>query len=441
MISVYHKKRAIDVYSGSVENAIDQYAWKGDIVIVEEDDFYAIKLKDEIIVKIYSEFYKFIIDSKSLSLSGVSASKYKITIISSSDLFGTFQENRLNGYYIGEKCSGVVKSNEFKYVWSCKDYTVPGIKLVNESNIGLLQTLANAVGAVVNTKKDGSIIVRKKQLKASSEWINAQALEIKTSDKIESIDITKNIKSTQRLRGIRFNFKGNDYKFSAELDSRPNGYNRGRTSFNPGDDVYFLVRCDHDFPYATTNIGTLTKDNIVYLDEEYDIRQEPTWVDGSWYCNSYIENESSYKRTRKVTYFIYRLHVPDDITEATTITVDFDFNGTVVGHICYPVSEYGIIQEVDNSIIATDPVLRKVLADSMIEEAKDYLEVSLLSTYIKNIDVTDLVEFSIDNNKFIGRVESIRHTFDKDKVMSSVRINSKAFRSKEGELVDITEDF
>jgi hypothetical protein len=50
--------------------------------------------------------------------------------------------------------------------------------------------------------------------------------------------------------------------FKAEVDSRPEGYNKGKTSFRPGEDVYILLYRDPSIvvTHALTTHGSLVKE-------------------------------------------------------------------------------------------------------------------------------------------------------------------------------------
>lgn len=68
---------------------------------------------------------------------------------------------------------------------------------------------------------------------------------------------------------VTIQFTGNNGKLSAEVDSRADGPNNGKTSFSPGDDVYLLVRRSSDVSVAGyASLGTVTKvGNVLGIDE------------------------------------------------------------------------------------------------------------------------------------------------------------------------------
>jgi hypothetical protein len=218
--NVVHGGRVLDVLSMSFENAIDQYAWRGNIDLLSVEQFNAIKIRDVIRISVFYEQYTMIVDSKNYSDEANEKPTLSIGIISPAELYSTMQDNRFNtvapqsavwpipdvvtqkkplnertDYYRNIR-SNVVSSNiwsqidsdvakisdkgvsaidlihlnasfvpgatmSLSLIWEVPTFIVPYgvITCENESCIGYLKTLADACSAKIRSDKNGSVYI------------------------------------------------------------------------------------------------------------------------------------------------------------------------------------------------------------------------------------------------------------------------------------------
>jgi hypothetical protein len=146
--------------------------------------------------------------------------------------------------------------------WQLVNWTIPGGRLAVylAAPIDVVKTIAKAAGGVVETKPDGSLLVRHLFPVAVPDWENATPDHI-LSDAEHNLSVSLSHRFRQRINRVSVRgFQPTSGFLSAEVDRRENGLNYGKTQFSLGSTAHFLVHAgpNVDISKLETTAGSLS---------------------------------------------------------------------------------------------------------------------------------------------------------------------------------------
>jgi hypothetical protein len=253
----------VRLLSSRIGLAEGEYAWTGGMVVSNHWNWQRLEIDDPVSLAIGGETFALMIDNRTLSRSGGSGPSLGVSVISPSASFvaprsAPYEKtwsNAIQARDAAEEALGV------ELDWQLVDWVVPGGRLAvyNATPLSVVQTIAHAAGGVVETKPDGSLLVRHLFPVAVPDWDNSTPDHILT-DSAHNLSITEAHRFRNRVNRVTVRgYQPQSGFLSAEVDGRENGLNNGSTSFIPGGTAHFLVHAGPNVIISGTDAtgGTL----------------------------------------------------------------------------------------------------------------------------------------------------------------------------------------
>ena len=487
---LHHNGRNIEAKEITVDASIDSYAWKMSATLAKEDDFNSIYLQDIVVASLFGEMFYFVVDGTSYSKDGTNEPQMGFTGISKTIYAEKWSPLFIN-YDVPSQTDSSTDDTPKPPAWAAqiaaRALGYGGIGLIwltqnwlisygifnakSESPMAICERLAKAIGSVVNSTKDGTVIVRRKRgdnnitLSAHSQiesltYAQSKETAIKQVTVLQADPMAKkdgatlitmpyvNVALDDRLDGL--NAK-HDISFSEDtrlsIRRSKHTYLKSSDTFYAGDEVYLLVNfANGNLNYGCSS-GTLTSQGVQNITYKHIINVNENVAKLQHPANSIIECIS-----------LEGVSVSAQLsTDGLSITVNKMQYGSV--NVTYSVNTNIFMYKIDNSSI-TEPTVHDiwfqctanqdkeksvvtgmngkelVIIDELLDTPGSRAEraqqeflnetqtisMNIKSTYLKNIELTDKISFTYNGKTYSGWVKSIRHTADKIKALTQLEL-------------------
>lgn len=160
---VSYAGRVLPIEEAEVSIAEGEYAWTCTVILTNVSDYVLLKQDQPFTVVIGSESYAFIVDSKELDRGA--PANYGIKLLGISPSASKTTPRKVAANYVWEtakQASEIAEELLPGIDWQVIDWGIPAYRLAMESStpIEVVRTLADAIGATLETEIDGSLYVR-----------------------------------------------------------------------------------------------------------------------------------------------------------------------------------------------------------------------------------------------------------------------------------------
>lgn len=174
--------RTIDVRSVRISRTEDQVHWIGNLQIANHDDFLDFVQGEEFTLSLFGDDYVLVVDSKEVVRSAVDSLVSSISGVSKTrdyetpraDPYSVTYEVPVTARAAAEAAlSSVIPGTTID--WQIVDWTIPAYRLAAEqaSPLVFARTIVEAAGGVLESKKDGTFLARKKFPVATNRYDDA----------------------------------------------------------------------------------------------------------------------------------------------------------------------------------------------------------------------------------------------------------------------------
>ncbi|MBF0130997.1 MAG: hypothetical protein HQL75_00210 [Magnetococcales bacterium] len=260
------------IISVNLSQSEGDFLWTGSIELTNPLSFHRIKIGDKIDLELGGELFKLIVDNKSLNRDGVNNPSMTVSVASPTARFSSPRAKLISKVWNEPVWSRLAAESVIgEYIeWQLVDWMITGGQLAvdNASPIDIIRTIASAAGGMVESKPDGTLKVRNRFPVPVPQWDTAFVDHVLT-DEYDNLSCTENHIFPSRVDKVVIRSESASKSISAEVDSRRDGFNGGRTTFFPGDTVYILVFKDdgvnlEDPMYSDGNMRFVGERNIKF---------------------------------------------------------------------------------------------------------------------------------------------------------------------------------
>ncbi len=219
--------------------------WAANVELARVEDYAGLAEDDAFSLAIAGETYAFIIDNKNLNRTGVSAPQAIITGLSPGAKHAAPRATRLTKTWaspIGARAAAEEAAGE-AIIWQILDWQIPAGRLAvtDAEPIEVVRSIARAAGAVVESARDGTLIVRHRFPTRVPDWPTA-TVDHTYTDAADNLTSQETRRPTRRVDRITVRDAPADSGFlSAEVDGREDGLNAGASSFAGGETAHLLA--------------------------------------------------------------------------------------------------------------------------------------------------------------------------------------------------------
>ena len=155
----------ISKYDISLSNEI---AWKGQVEINNDFDYYKLKIGDVVYLHIPSQVFKLLIITKNISKQGLQKRSFGVSLESPISALNSSRDSLT----LGNDFASALANQIYQTEWDLVDWKIPPSSLVisNGTPLNLLKQLVDCVGGVIASKHDGSLLARSKFKYAVDKW-------------------------------------------------------------------------------------------------------------------------------------------------------------------------------------------------------------------------------------------------------------------------------
>ncbi len=253
------------------------YAWTGEIGIAQAFNFQRLSIDDPLSLTIGGEKYELLVDNKTASRSGVGAPELRAAVISKSATLTAPRAAPIERSW-GQAIQARDAAEEAVGTtidWQLLDWQIPGGRLAvyGAAPLEVVKTIAHAAGGVVETKTDGSLLVRHLFPVAVPDWGKVAPDHILT-DTEHNLAVIESHRYRHRCDRVTVRgYQPQTGYLSMEVDDRQGGLNGGRTNFVPGATAGILVRAGPGIALSTvtSSAGNLHPAGTQTWQESHDL--------------------------------------------------------------------------------------------------------------------------------------------------------------------------
>ncbi|MBF0126645.1 MAG: hypothetical protein HQM02_05475 [Magnetococcales bacterium] len=233
------------ISSAVLSQAEQDFAWAGTLELTNPASFGRIQIDDSIDLELGGEFFKLIVDNKTLERDGVGIPRLTVSVISPAVRFTMPYATPLDKVWdspVWAKDAAEEAIGEaIQWDASMPNWLISGGRLAvhQASPMDIVKTLTNAVGGMVESLPDGALRVRHRFPVAVPNWATA-AVDHTLTDTSDNLSCRESHILRTRVNKVlvRGYLPSGTGFLSVEVDSRPDGLNHGRTSFFAGDTAH-----------------------------------------------------------------------------------------------------------------------------------------------------------------------------------------------------------
>ncbi|MBF0421884.1 MAG: hypothetical protein HQL73_02710 [Magnetococcales bacterium] len=273
------------ILSASFHIAEGDAAWTGTTEVGDPASYQRMAIDDPITLDVGGETCALIVDSKTLSRDGIARPRLQVALISPTAMLASPRALPIDqvwntATWARDAAEGVSGQS---IQWDMVNWMIPGGRLAvhGASPLDVVRTIAEAAGGVVETRMDGILRVRHRFPVPVPEWGSATPDHILT-DASDNLSCHESYTYKDRVnqvlvRGYQQSSQGH---LSVELDTRPDGLNRGKTSFRVGDTAKMITFLGYgtSINEAIVTSGSIFKDGWtnVWISEDIVFSQTDT---------------------------------------------------------------------------------------------------------------------------------------------------------------------
>ncbi|MBF0143044.1 MAG: hypothetical protein HQL59_06250 [Magnetococcales bacterium] len=243
------------VLSATLSQAEMDFAWSGNLEVIDPASFQRIRIDDPIELELGGEVYRLMVDNKTLERDGVAMPRLTVSVVSPTARFVLPRATPLDRVWeapVWAKDAAEEAVSE-AVEWDLVNWLITGGRLAvhNASPLDVVKTIAEAAGGLVETLPDGRLRVRHRFPVAVPGWASTAVDRVLTdaSDNLSCREshILRTRVNKVLVRGYLPTGAG---FVSVEIDARPDGPNQGRTTFYSGETAHLLVHAGDDIALA-----------------------------------------------------------------------------------------------------------------------------------------------------------------------------------------------
>ncbi|MBF0445043.1 MAG: discoidin domain-containing protein [Magnetococcales bacterium] len=223
------------------------FDWQVEMALADESSWQNLNLDEEFTLEVCGEIFVLIVEAKKVVREG--NKKHIRTLIAKSPIVkhGAPRAAAIDKDWDTTKQAKeiVVELLQETVDWQQIDWPITAGKLSykNETPLHTVHNIVSAVGGVVNSRPDGSLLIQGKFPISPSGWETATPDHIFT-DSTDNLAITQSYRAKKQFDKITITNQDPRRKtgfLALDLDRRQDGPNRGKTHFQPGDTTHLLL--------------------------------------------------------------------------------------------------------------------------------------------------------------------------------------------------------
>lgn len=220
----------VPITSGTIEISEDSYAWTGTLDLANIRDFDKFEYDDDVILRLYGEEYEMVVDGKDRGRSGPAQVRSSLRVISKSARSATPRAAELTETFGAILAKDAVEQILGQAVdWQIIDWLIPAGRLAatEADPVEIASQIVEAAGGLLETKIDGSFVVRNRYPVPVAQWDTATPDQVYLeSDAIMSW--SEGFRPTAIFNKFRIRDGGDDTRgdriiFEADEDDRLQG--------------------------------------------------------------------------------------------------------------------------------------------------------------------------------------------------------------------------
>lgn len=234
----------------SISASENSYSWAGSATILTKEEFELVPINTQLTLQIHDVNFNVIVSDKSYS-AAMEAIKYNLSLISTSAYLAPPLGYGITKTWTTAKTAKAIAEEllthyPFALDWQILDWLIaPNLfSLSGECIKDALKKLVAPIGGIVTTKPSGDILVRGKFKHPLSEWYTATP-DHYFSDESDNITINEKQPSSEYYNRFRIaadtSSSSDSSSLKIEVDSRPEGYNKGGSNFKAGLPIYLYA--------------------------------------------------------------------------------------------------------------------------------------------------------------------------------------------------------
>ncbi|MBF0602127.1 MAG: hypothetical protein HQL07_00370 [Nitrospirae bacterium] len=244
------------VISATLSHAEMDFAWSGSLEVTDPASFQRIRIDDPIDLELGGEVYKLIVDHKTLDRDGIGTPRLSVAVVSASARYTApraipFDRTWNTPVWAKDAAEEAIGA---AIEWDLVNWLITGGRLAvhNASPLDVVKTIAEAAGGLVESLPDGTLRVRHRFPVAVHAWNTASVDHVLTDDEDNLSCRESHVRRTRINKVlVRGYLPSGDGFLSVEIDPRPDGPNKGQTTFYGGDTAHLLVYAGKEVSLAS----------------------------------------------------------------------------------------------------------------------------------------------------------------------------------------------